>query len=70
MHKKKHIYQLHIIVIEMHLFILFLTNFIILWKGKYLSMDKTKNGKRKEKLLPRNREISGGKAHTNTWKLN
>ena len=26
--------------------------------------------KRKGKLLPKNEETSGGKAHTNTWKLN
>ena len=42
----------------------------ISWKEKYRSMDDTKNGERKGKLLPKNREISGGKAHTNTWKLN
>ena len=29
-----------------------------------------KNRKRKGKLLPKNEEISGRKAHTNTWKLN
>jgi hypothetical protein len=28
-----------------------------------------KNGKRKEKLLPKNEKISGGKAHTNIWKF-
>ena len=28
-----------------------------------------KNRKRKGKLLPKNEEISGQKAHTNTWKL-
>ena len=30
----------------------------------------TKNWKRKRNLLPENEEISGGNAHTNTWKLN
>ena len=32
-------------------------------------MDNIKNGKTKGKLLPKNEEISGGKAHTNTQKL-
>ena len=34
------------------------------------SFIRTKNGKRKGKLLPKNEEVSGGKALTNTWKLN
>ena len=33
-------------------------------------MHYTKYGKGKGKVLPRIEEISGGKAHTNTWKLN
>ena len=41
-----------------------------MWKGKYQSTDNTKNLKRKGKLLAKNEEISEGKAHTNTWKLN
>ena len=40
-----------------------------MWKGKYRSIDNTKYGKGKGKLLQRNEEFSGGKAHTNTWKL-
>ena len=36
-----------------------------MWKGKYRSTDDTKNGKRKGKLLVKNEEISGRKAHTN-----
>ena len=40
------------------------------WKGKYQSTDNTNNSKRKGKLLQKNEEISGRKAHTNTWKLN
>ena len=40
------------------------------WKEKYQSTDNTENGKRKGKLLPKNEGISGGKAHTNIWKLN
>ena len=39
-------------------------------KEKYQSMDNTKNRERKRKLLPKNEEISGRKAHTNTQKLN
>ena len=38
-------------------------------KEKYRSTDNTKNGKRKGNL-PKNDEISGGKAYTNTWKFN
>ena len=39
------------------------------WKGKYQRTDNTKNRKRKGKLLPKNEEISGRKANTNTWKV-
>ena len=45
------------------------TNKETMWKGKYESKDNTKNGKRKGKLLPKNEEISWGRAHTNTRKL-
>ena len=40
------------------------------WKGKYRSMDDTKNWNMKGELLLKNEEISGRKAHTNTGKLN
>ena len=38
--------------------------------GRYeIDYDKTKNGKRKGKLLLKNEQSSRGKAHTNTRKL-
>ena len=37
---------------------------VVLCKGKYRSTDNTKYGKGKGKLLLKNEEISGGKAHT------
>ena len=40
-----------------------------MWKGKYQSMNNTINRKRKGILLPKNKEISGWKSHTNTGKL-
>ena len=40
-----------------------------MWKGKYQSMDNTKNRKIKRKLLPKSEENSRRKAHTKTWKL-
>ena len=37
---------------------------ITTWKGKYQSMDNTKNRKKKEEILTKkNEEISGRKAH-------
>ena len=41
-----------------------------MWKGKYRSTDNTENRKRKRKILPKNEETSGRKAHTNTRKFN
>ena len=40
-----------------------------MWKGKYRSMNNTKYGKGKGKLLPKIEEISGGKAHRNLIKI-
>ena len=40
-----------------------------MWKGKVPKYRQHKNRKRKGKLLPKNEEITRGKAHTNTWKL-
>ena len=37
-------------------------------KAKY-SQWNTKNGKRKGNLIPKNEEITIGKAHKNIWKL-
>ena len=39
------------------------------WKGKNFSMDNKKWKKRKGKLLPKNEEIPGRKAHTKIQKL-
>ena len=40
-----------------------------MWKGKYRSTEHAKIEKRKGKFLPKNDQISEGKAHTNTQKL-
>ena len=41
-----------------------------MWKGEYRSMDKTKNWKRKRKLLPKKwRDLWTKGTHIHTWKL-
>ena len=40
------------------------------WKGTYQSMNNTKYGRRKWKLLSKIEKITIGQAHVNTWKLN
>ena len=41
-----------------------------MWKGKYRSTNNTKYGKGNGKLLSKIEEITEGKAHINTHKLN
>ena len=45
-----------------------ITKKVTTWKGKYQSMDNTKYGKGKGKLLPKIEDISEAKAHTNKKK--